>query len=313
MPEKIKIRPIIDCVFKAILGRKENVNLLLNFLNAVLERPPGRRVVRAEILNPYNEREFHGGKLNIVDIKARDESGGYFQIEVQVAVNPWLPLRALYTWASNYASQLGKGEDYETLRPVVSIWILGGAMFAPSGENDDPNDYLHLVFDVRERGLGFRLSDHFSINVLQLPFWKSERAVSSDKQRWIYFFKEGENMDVNNLPSGMDTEEMRQAFGVLEHFAKDKDGHLLYLSRLEALREELTREAALKRRDEALKKMADELRGKDDELRSKDDELRSKDDELRSKDDELRSKDDELTRLRDLLKKAGMSEEADPG
>lgn len=287
MPEnnKIKIKPIIDCVFKAILGRKENVNLLINFLNAVLERPPGRRVAHAEILNPYNEREFQGGKLSIVDVKARDESGGYFQIEVQVAVNPWLPLRVLFTWASNFANQLGKGEDYEILKPVVSIWVLGGAMFSPSGKNDDPSDYLHLVFETHERNLGFPLSDHFSINVLQLPFWKRENAVSNDKQRWIYLFKEGENMDVNNPPTGMDTEEMRQAFGVLEHFAKDKDEHLLYLSRLDALREEMTREAALKRRDEALKKMSEELK----------------------------NKDDELARLRDLLKKAGMSEEADRG
>lgn len=37
-PEKKKIDPMVDCVFKAILGKEENANLLVNFLNAVLEK-----------------------------------------------------------------------------------------------------------------------------------------------------------------------------------------------------------------------------------------------------------------------------------
>jgi len=34
---KHKINPTVDCVFKAILGSEENKNLLIHFLNAVLE------------------------------------------------------------------------------------------------------------------------------------------------------------------------------------------------------------------------------------------------------------------------------------
>jgi hypothetical protein len=34
---KHKINPIVDCVFKAILGAEENKNLLIHFLNAILE------------------------------------------------------------------------------------------------------------------------------------------------------------------------------------------------------------------------------------------------------------------------------------
>ena len=50
----------IDCVFKALLGSEENRNLLVNFLNAVLVDDLTSPITEAEILNPYNDKEFLG-------------------------------------------------------------------------------------------------------------------------------------------------------------------------------------------------------------------------------------------------------------
>ena len=47
------IDPLIDCVFKAILGADANVNLLCNFLNSILS--PRSPIVSVTINNPYNE------------------------------------------------------------------------------------------------------------------------------------------------------------------------------------------------------------------------------------------------------------------
>ncbi len=46
------------------------------------------------LLNPYNEREFIGDKLTIVDVKAIDESGKMYQIEIQLAMHMphWMPV-----------------------------------------------------------------------------------------------------------------------------------------------------------------------------------------------------------------------------
>ncbi|QTA82820.1 PD-(D/E)XK endonuclease-like domain-containing protein [Desulfonema limicola] len=41
---KDKIDPLIDCVFKSILGSEKNKNLLIHFLNAVLELKKGERI-----------------------------------------------------------------------------------------------------------------------------------------------------------------------------------------------------------------------------------------------------------------------------
>jgi predicted transposase/invertase (TIGR01784 family) len=72
---KHKINPTVDCVFKAILGVEENKNLLNPFLNAVLEPAKGSQIQDVILKNPYNEREFTGDKLTIVDVKALDEQG----------------------------------------------------------------------------------------------------------------------------------------------------------------------------------------------------------------------------------------------
>lgn len=96
----------------------------------------------------------------------------------------------------------------------------------------------------------YSMNDHFGIHVLQLPYWLTDTRAGDDKERWIHFFREGENMDINNLPQEMDTEEMRQALGVLDRFAKNKDEYLLYLSRLDAVRHERTWESTVRREKE---------------------------------------------------------------
>ena len=104
---KHRISPTVDCVYKAILGAVENKNLLLDFLNAVLA--PQFPISDVEILNPYNEREFYSDKLTIVDVKARDEEGRTYQVEIQLAVFSYLPERMLYTWSDIYQSSYKAG------------------------------------------------------------------------------------------------------------------------------------------------------------------------------------------------------------
>jgi predicted transposase/invertase (TIGR01784 family) len=77
---KHQINPTVDCVFKAILGTEENKNLLIHFLNAILEPKKASLIKDVTIKNPYNEKEFSTDKLTIVDIKAIDENGKIYQI-----------------------------------------------------------------------------------------------------------------------------------------------------------------------------------------------------------------------------------------
>ena len=80
---KHPIDPKIDCVFKALLGAERNRRLLIHFLNAILAGELAAPLTEVEILNPYNEREFRDDQLSIVDVKARDQGGRLYPIEIQ--------------------------------------------------------------------------------------------------------------------------------------------------------------------------------------------------------------------------------------
>ncbi|QTA88101.1 hypothetical protein [Desulfonema magnum] len=133
--------------------------------------------------------------------------------------------------------------------------------------------------------------------MLQLPYWNPEHLLNSDKERWVHFFREGENMDMNNLPEGMDTEEMRQAFAVLDNFASNKEDYFLYLKRLEAARQERTWKNAV---EQARKELEQARMMAEQECREKEQERREKEQARK-----------EAERLAALLKKAGISYEDD--
>ena len=94
---KHRIDPKIDCVFKALLGSEKNRNLLVHFLNAILTSDLTAPITEAEILNPYNDKEFLDDKLSVVDVKAMDSEGRFFQIEILLLTHRYLPERMVYT------------------------------------------------------------------------------------------------------------------------------------------------------------------------------------------------------------------------
>jgi predicted transposase/invertase (TIGR01784 family) len=96
----------VDCVFKALLGAEDNRNLLVHFLNAVLGAELSQPIVSVVIINPYNDKEFLNDKLSIVDVKASDQNGRIYQIEVQLTYYTDLPARMVYTWSEIYCKQL---------------------------------------------------------------------------------------------------------------------------------------------------------------------------------------------------------------
>ena len=272
------IDPKVDCVFKAILGKEENKALLIHFLNAVLQGETPVHIHDVVILNPYNERDFETDRLSVVDIKARDDQERSYQIEIQLALHPGLTSRMLYTWSTLYHGLLSKGENFTLLRPVIAIWILNESLFGDIAA-------YHLPFEVYNRQHKLVLSDHFHIHLLQLPKWQAQETRYAEIDRWMYLFKEGQEIDVDDPPAFLQTKEMRQAMNVLQHFAENEAEYLLYQKRLDALRVEATWKAEIER----VKAEAEQAKRREEQ-------------ERQAKEQERREKE----RLLELLKQAGI-------
>ncbi len=119
----IGIRPTVDCVFKNLFGSDKNKDLLLCLLNAIQKASKEDIIVSIELLNPFNLQNYKPSKLSILDIKAKNEKGEYFLLEMQIEMYASYPQRILYYWAKNYSSQLMKGDNYKNLKKTTIISI----------------------------------------------------------------------------------------------------------------------------------------------------------------------------------------------
>ena len=234
-----RIDPKVDCVFKALLGAEENLDLLIHFINAALATVLPTPIVKATILNPYNEREFESDKLSVVDVKASDDQGRLHQIELQMVVRPYLPLRMLYGWADLYSSQLQKGGDYQTLKPTYAIWLLVEDLFPRI-----PAALHHFSCQSTHGGLELAPG---GIRVLELNKFCAEQ-VETELERWIKFFKEGEDLMGEDLPEWMQTAEMTKAMDTLRVFSDKELAYYRYQARQNFLREQ----RSIQRHTEAL-------------------------------------------------------------
>ena len=284
-PLKHSIDPMVDCVFKALLGAPENINLTINFLNAVLK--PDVPIKDVDILNPYNEKEFHSDKLTIVDIKVKDTQERSYQIEVQLAVFTYLPDRMLYTWSDIYQSQLNSGDDFDQLKPVVSIWLLGENLLKQSSG-------YHHHFQAYDPVNKIRLSDHFSIHILELAKWQKKSDVLDKEDQWFYFFKNAKHWD--QLPNELDNLEMRQAMQVLTRFSEKEKAYHLYQSRQNALRDEATKkhllEKAERQREEAERRKEEAERQREEAERQREEAERQREEAERQREEAERQREE---------------------
>src|SRR5947209_10375676 len=92
----IGIDPTVDYAFKHLFGREVTRPILLDLLNNVLGAPPGQEIREVTLLNPFNPKEALDDKLSILDIKARDQAGRQFNIEMQLLAFPYYEKRLLY-------------------------------------------------------------------------------------------------------------------------------------------------------------------------------------------------------------------------
>jgi len=284
------INPLVDCVFKALLGDVKNTHLTVDFLNAIIK--PAFPIQTIHILNPYNEKEFLDDKLTIVDIKAVDSEGNHYQIEVQLAVFSYLPARMLYTWSDIYRAELEGGENFNLLEPVVSIWLLGDNLF----EDSEHHHHFQAYDPVNE----VALSDHLAIHVLELAKWKPSSELLDKEDQWLCFFQQAKDWD--RLPKALDNPEMRQAMQVLNRFSEKQRHYDLYQARVNAMREQSAKkqllEKAEQQRQEA-ERLREEAEQREKEAQQQKEEAERREKEAQQQKDEAERREKEAQQQKD--------------
>jgi predicted transposase/invertase (TIGR01784 family) len=179
------LNPLADIFVRYLLGSEDHKTILISFLNAVFSNKGHDLVVEIEILNPFNLKTLQETKESILDVKAKDSTGRWINIEIQVDNDGSYANRSLYYWAKSYAGQLKTGDTYGELNPSVTINLLGFKLFPQlSG--------YHSCFHITEvDDPEYVLSQHLQIHFIELP--KNQLAnlehIKTQLDAWCYYFE----------------------------------------------------------------------------------------------------------------------------
>ena len=193
-----------DIAFRKIFGNEQHTEILIGFLNAVLDLQGDKRIQSLTLKNPWQAPDLPLLKETILDIKAVDHRGVTFIVEMQIKDNPGFDKRALYYTAKAYTAQIHKGDDYPKLNQVIFIGILDFNSF-------DGEQYLTRHLILNKDTLQQELRD-FEFNFIELrKFNKQEAELESVVEKWIYFIKNAGNL--NMIPRSAEAiPELKEAY-----------------------------------------------------------------------------------------------------
>jgi len=208
-----------DIAFRKIFGNENKKEILISFLNAVLDLPKGKKIKKIEIKNPYQLPEIKDLKSSILDVKVTDERNIWYIVEMQVEEPDGFDKRVQYYTAKQYASQIEVGEDYPKLKQVIFIGILNFKFF-------EDDDYLTKHMIINQKTGKQELSD-LEFNFIELPKFKEDKIkIETLIEKWIYFIKKAPNLDV--IPKNVTDEGLKHAYEDAEKHNWTKEELLAY-------------------------------------------------------------------------------------
>ena len=206
--------PKNDLAFKKIFGDENKTEVLISFLNSILDFKDKNKIKIATIANPYQVPKIKDLKNTILDIKATNEKDEEFIVEMQVEKDKNFAKRSLYYTSKSYVNQIKKAEDYPNLKKVYFIGILNFAIF-------DTKDYIsrHLILD--EKTLKQEVKD-FEFNFIELTKFNIElKECNTIAKKWIHFIRNAENFEM--IPKEYENiEEFKTAFESAKIYNWDK-------------------------------------------------------------------------------------------
>jgi len=198
-----------DVAFRKIFGNEKKTISIISFLNAALQLEGDQRIKEVTIISPMQVPRIVGEKASIIDVRAKDEKGRQFVVEMQVADVDGFDKRVQYYTCRDYSMQIKKGTDYPLLKPTHFVGILDFNIF------ESPHYLAHHII-VNGETYEHKLKD---IQFTFIELKKFNVKLSELKtllEKWVYFIKNAEDLEV--IPEHVNDEGLKEAY-------KDADLH----------------------------------------------------------------------------------------
>jgi len=198
------IDPRIDFAFKKIFGSEDTKDILISFLESLLELEGNKRLQEITILNPFLAPRIEGMKSSILDVRCIDQRGVQYIVEMQVSRVRAFLKRIQYNAMKSYVHQIASAEDYPKLNQVIAITITDFALFP---------QFAHYVsaHEMRETLSGESLLREILYWFIELPkFTKPLEQLNDILDKWIYFIRYASNLE--EIPIALEEPAIRHAF-----------------------------------------------------------------------------------------------------
>lgn len=169
-----------DFAFKKLFGTEVNKDLLISFLNALLQ---GReQIMDITYLNTEHIGTQEYDRHAVFDVYCKNDKGEYFLVEMQKGEQQFFKDRSIFysTFAIREQAPRGNGWNYE-LKGIYTIGILNFCFEAEHNE-----DYFHEVklVDLKTKEVFY---DKLTFIYLEMPkFTKTEDELETLFDKWLY-------------------------------------------------------------------------------------------------------------------------------
>ncbi|MGG2936734.1 Rpn family recombination-promoting nuclease/putative transposase [Bacillus pacificus] len=160
MKNRVNLR--IDFAFKQLFGSKGNEDILIGFLNAVLQKSLDSPITSVSLDDPHIHKEYKEDKLSIMDVRATLGTGEHVNIEIQLANKHDMQKRSLYYWSKLYASQMQEGMAYSELQKAITINVLDFVLYP----NHEEFQITGTLWDAEKE---FCINEDIEIHYIELP------------------------------------------------------------------------------------------------------------------------------------------------
>jgi predicted transposase/invertase (TIGR01784 family) len=231
--------PKNDVSFKKIFGSEKNKDILIHFINDILELEGSDKIKQVEFLSPIQDPEIASKKQSIVDVLCSDENGVQIIVEMQVAPTKGFEKRAQYYASKAYSRQLNSGQEddgkYYNLKEVVFIAIADCVIFQDKkGYKSD-----HIILD--KKTYEHDLQD-FSFTFIELPKFKKDNIddLKNIVEKWIYFFKNAKSTSEEDLKRIIGSDlVIEKAYDALNQFNWSESELIAYEEEVKRIRDNI--------------------------------------------------------------------------
>lgn len=229
--QQLKKLPLTsDIVFKRVFSREGNEDILKAFLEAILEIPIQKVIVK----NPELPQNLYDSKAGVLDVKVEIDENILCDIEMQVRDLKNMDKRSTYYMTKMLSDELKKSERYTKVKKTIVINLLNFELYKRNSyrsishmkfEKTKENEYIDMGYKNEEDLATEDLEMHF----IEIPkFIKKNPGANTKIEQWLWLLAgREEKLEM----AKKENKEIKKAMDTIDEMSMDEREWELYESR----------------------------------------------------------------------------------